>query len=77
METELGERQQELLQPILERVSGVIEEVRNEREYAMVFDISTEGVVAADPSLDITEIVKARLGTAATADTADTTSAQP
>ncbi len=67
MENELGERQQELLQPILERVSGVIEEIRAERDYAMVFDISTEGVVAADPSLDITELVKARLGSADTA----------
>lgn len=67
MESELGERQQELLQPILERVSGVIEEIRAERDYAMVFDISTEGVVAADPSLDITELVKSRLGSADTA----------
>ena len=67
IENQLGERQQELLQPILERVSGVIEEIRAERDYAMVFDISTEGVVAADPSLDITELVKSRLGSADTA----------
>ncbi len=64
METQAGQRQQELLRPILERVSGVIETIRSERNYAMVFDISTEGVVAADPSLDITDIVKARLGAA-------------
>lgn len=62
METQAGARQQALLRPILERVSGVIETVRSERNYAMVFDISTEGVVAADPSLDITELVKSRLG---------------
>lgn len=74
MENELGERQQELLQPILERVSNVIEQVRAERDYAMVFDISTEGVVAADPSLDITDLVKSRLGST---DSADTASAQP
>lgn len=72
METELGQRQQELLRPILERVSNVIEEVRAERNYAMVFDISTDGVVAADPSLDITEVVKSRIGGAA-----DTASTQP
>ncbi len=34
----------------------------------MVFDISTEGVVAADPALDITELVRSRVG--GTADTA-------
>lgn len=69
IESELGDRQQELLRPILEQVSTVIEEIREEREYAMVFDISTEGVVAADPSLDITELVKARIGGADTAST--------
>lgn len=69
METELGNRQKELLAPILEQVGNVIEEVRAERNYAMVFDISTEGVVAADPSLDITELVKARIGGADTAST--------
>ena len=62
MEAQAGQRQQDLLRPILERVSGVIETLRNERSYAMVFDISTEGVVAADPTLDITELVKTRLG---------------
>jgi len=72
METELGNRQQELLAPILEEVGNVIEQVRAERSYAMVFDISTEGVVAADPALDITELVKARIGGGA-----DTASAQP
>jgi Skp family chaperone for outer membrane proteins len=61
METELGDRQQALLRPILERVSGLIEQIRTERKYSMVFDISTEGVVAADTTLDITELVKARL----------------
>ena len=65
MENEAGQRQQDLLRPILERVSGVIESIRGERNYAMVFDISTEGVVAADPLLDITDLVKARLGAAA------------
>ena len=62
MEAQASQRQQDLLRPILERVSGVIETLRNERSYAMVFDISTEGVVAADPTLDITELVKTRLG---------------
>lgn len=64
MEISAGQRQQDLLRPILERVSGVIEAIRGERNYAMVFDISTEGVVAADPSLDITDLVKNRLGAA-------------
>ena len=63
IESELTDRQQELLRPILEQV-------RVENNYSMVFDISTEGVVAADPSLDITELVKARVGAADTASSA-------
>lgn len=72
METQAGQRQQDLLRPILERVSEVIETIRGENNYAMVFDISTEGVVAADPSLDITDLVKTRLGA-----TDNTATAQP
>lgn len=72
MEDELTQRQQELLQPILTRVSNAIEAVRQENNYSMVFDISTDGVVAADPALDITDLVKARVP-----GPADTASAQP
>lgn len=64
LENQAQQRQQELLRPILETVTGLIEEIRAENDYAMVFDISTEGVVAAAPELDITEIVLQRLGAA-------------
>lgn len=73
MENELNDRQQELLRPILEKVGNAIEAVRAERNYSMVFDISTEGVVAADPALNITELVRARVGGGA----ADTASSEP
>jgi len=71
-QTLAGQRQLDLLRPIFERVSNAIEAIRGERNYAMVFDISTEGVVAADPTLDITELVKERLGASD-----NTASAQP
>ena len=61
LEQEAGTRQQELLAPILERVSAVIEEVRAEYGYTVVFDVSAAGVVAADPALDITPLVLERL----------------
>lgn len=61
LEQRAGERQQELLAPILERVSAVIEEIRRENGYTMVLDIAASGVVAADPSLDITALVIERL----------------
>lgn len=61
IEKKLQRRQQELMQPILERVQKVIEEIRAERGYDMVFDVSGPGVVAADPELNITDEVVARL----------------
>jgi outer membrane protein len=67
LENQAQQRQQELLRPILERVTGLIEQIREESNYAMVFDISTEGVVAAAPELDITALVMQRMGTAAPA----------
>lgn len=55
-------RRTELLAPILEGVREVIEQLRAEREYAIVFDIAESGVIAADPELDITGAVLERLG---------------
>jgi Skp family chaperone for outer membrane proteins len=51
-----AERQRELLDPIEERVMAVIEGLRAEGNYAMVFDVSNQysTVVAADKSLDLT-----------------------
>ena len=56
------ERRQTLLGPILDRVRAVIEEIRAANQYAIVFDLAEAGVVAADPSLDITAAVLERLG---------------
>lgn len=61
LEQRAGERQQELLGPILERVQRMIEEIRTEKNYTIVFDMAGSGVVAADPSLDITALVLERL----------------
>lgn len=65
LEQQAGERQQELLRPILDRVGNVIEEIRAERGYTIVFDIAAAGVVAANPEYDITAAVLERLGAAA------------
>ncbi len=65
MDGEAQQRQQELLGPILEQVSEVIESVRTENRYSIVLDASKEGLVAADTTLDITNIVLSRLGVSA------------
>ena len=56
-------REQELVAPIMQRVSGVIESVRVEGGYGLIFDTAAQGViVAADPALDLTSVVLQKLG---------------
>lgn len=55
------QRERELLQPIQSRVVSVIQGIRAELNYAVVFDTSANGIVAADPALDITARVLERL----------------
>jgi len=56
-------REAELVQPILDQVRKVLDEIRAEEGYAIVFDLSagTGTIVAYDKNLDITERVIARL----------------
>ena len=55
-----------LMAPFSQRISAVIEGVRAEYNYAVVFDVAAlpGGIVAADPSLDISRTVIQRLQTA-------------
>lgn len=64
--TTLQRREQELLQPITQRVEAVIEQIRKEGSYAMIFDTAQSGIVAADQTLDLTNRVLDRLKTAPT-----------
>ena len=55
-------RERELVAPLEQRVQAVIEGIRAERNLLIVFDMqTTQGIVAADQSLDLTPIVVQRL----------------
>lgn len=56
-----AQRQNELVEPIMNRIQTVIEELRQERGYTMIFDAAGGALIAADPALDITEEVLSRL----------------
>lgn len=62
-EGQAATRQAELMQPIIERVNDVIEEVRRDQGYALIFDLSDGALVAGDPTLNITNEVVQRLNT--------------
>lgn len=63
LDTQMQNRQAELVRPIMEQLQKIIEQVRAEDNYAMIFDVGsqTSVIVAADKSLDITDKVMARL----------------
>lgn len=65
LEQKAQQRQQALVEPIMKQVSQVIEDLREEGNYAMIFDVAGGTMlVAADPALDLSEQVLARLKTA-------------
>ncbi len=68
-------REQALMAPIMQRVNAVIEGIRAEYNYAMIFDAAAQSgaLVTADRSLDISQLVIQRLQ----ADTAAATGAAP
>lgn len=58
-----AQRERELLDPIQSRVSQVIDGIRAEGNYAIIFDVSTQGsgIISADKALDLTAKVIQRL----------------
>jgi len=63
LDSTMQARQAQLVKPIMERVQSVIEAIRSEDGYAMIFDVGSQVslVVSADKKLDLTERVLARL----------------
>lgn len=59
LEQRAAARQRELLDPIEQRVNAAIESVRASGNYAFIFDVGSpgNGIVAADRSLDLTQVV--------------------
>jgi outer membrane protein len=67
LEQQAGQRQNELMAPIMEAVRKVLEDIRAEDGYAMILssEPGSSPILAADKNLDITERVVARLKTVA------------
>ena len=61
LEGEAGRRQAELVQPIMDRVTEAIDQIRTEGGYAIIFDLSAQAIVSADPDLNLTQQVIDRL----------------
>lgn len=79
LDSTMQTRQAELIRPIMENLQKVIEQVRAEDGYAMIFDVAsqTSVIVAADKSLDITQKVLAKVKAAPAPKPATGLSPQP
>jgi outer membrane protein len=58
---QMRKRQQELLQPVMERINKALEEIRKENRYSIILDADNGIIVAADSTLDLTSKVLAKL----------------
>lgn len=59
--TKLSEKRETLYKPLLDRVNTAMSDVAKANGFAMVFDTSTQVVLYADESLDVTKLVQAKL----------------
>lgn len=60
----LGQKREELFKPILDRVNQAMADVAKENQFTFVFDQNTQVLLYADESLDVTKLVKTKLGIA-------------
>lgn len=58
----IAQKREELLQPILDKVKNIVDQLGKEKGYTMIFDTSTGGLLFADESEDLMTEVKSRLG---------------
>jgi len=62
IQQQLQGREQELVAPVMQRIRGVLEEVRRAGGYSFIIDPPDGMVVAVDPAIDVTDDVIRRLG---------------
>ena len=63
LNNQMQQRQADLARPLMDQVSHVLDEVRTQGGYTMIFDVGAQGsaLVSADKSLDLTDAVLAKL----------------
>lgn len=62
MSLKLQKKEAELVQPILTKVDAAIKAVAEENQFQFIFDQSTQVILFAEESTDVSALVKAKLG---------------
>ncbi|MEX2282387.1 MAG: OmpH family outer membrane protein [Gemmatimonadota bacterium] len=60
-EQTLAKRQQELMEPIMDRINKAMNDYRKENGISIIFDAAARGIISADSALDVTDAVLAKL----------------
>ena len=50
-----------IVQPYVRRIPEIVEQIRTQQGYSMIFSVGESGLIAADPSLDLSDTVRQRL----------------
>lgn len=79
LDQQMQTRQAELVRPIMENIQKIIEQVRAEDGYAIIFDVASQSgvILAADKQLDLTAKVLARVKAAPKPTAASSLTPQP
>lgn len=61
LQAQAAQREEEVLTPVTDSINAVIEAIRVEGGYAIILDRAQPSILAADPALDLTADILARL----------------
>lgn len=61
LQQQADERRAELVQPVVDKITAIIETMREEGQYHLILDVAAGSIIAADSTLDLTPEVMRRL----------------
>ena len=69
LQEQADQRRAELVQPVVDKITAIIETIREEGQYHLILDVAAGSIISADTTLDLTPEVMRRLSAAAPAGT--------
>jgi outer membrane protein len=67
LQQQADQRRGELVQPVVDKITAIIETIREEGQYHLILDVAAGSIISADTTLDLTPEVMRRLSAAAPA----------
>ena len=65
LQQQADQRRAELVQPVVDKITEIIETIREEGSYHLILDVAAGSIIAADSTLDLTPEVVRRLSATA------------